>query len=126
MTKINLSATNIELFYEFDPFFERTPSFGEPCEIEKVDMLDDGTILYKCTSRIVQNHHHEEYAYNALKKGVRTVVKLPETTSSKLITYLKEKGIGKVVEFHHYQKDGKDYLVENTLKKDIEEPSLSL
>ena len=70
--------------YEYDPFEERRPLYGTPCELER-KVLDDGTVAWKLSDKIVQNENHVEYAMSVAEKGNRVGVKLPKTKEGTLM-----------------------------------------
>ena len=101
--------------YEYDPFEERRPIFGEPCELER-KVLEDGSIAWKLSAKIVQNENPVEYAMSVAQKGNRVGVILPKTEEGTLMAEtLITAGKGSQVKDFVVKKElGKNMIVEVT------------
>lgn len=87
----NVSMQKIKTFYEYNPLYE-TPSFGDICELVKVDTDANGVPIWKKVPKLIQNEHDSEYADRALNKGVRTVVEIPNKELEKVTKLLTAEG----------------------------------
>ncbi len=87
----NVSIQKIKTFYEYNPLYE-TPSFGDICELVRVDTDANGIPIWKKVPKLIQNEHDSEYADRALDKGVRTVVEIPDKKLDEITKLLISEG----------------------------------
>jgi hypothetical protein len=117
----SLSADKIETFYEYDPFEETKPAFGDTYELTRVGTNDNGEVIWRKNSKIIQNESDIDYAIRAFENGSRTVVRIPDgKKGEEIINALTlEDKIGQVKEYTVYRDLSSDYLVERQMDKKL-------
>ena len=113
-------ADEIVAFYVYDAIFDERPGLGNAYELEKRTVSEEGELLWTMSPKIIQNDNNIQYAIRAMEKGILTAERLPKD-SSKIIAKLTEEGkLDKIKEFRVKKINGKTYLVESGITKDVE------
>lgn len=89
-------ARKIILTFTYDPT-EGIPPFlenGEICELEPVNMTDDGNTIYKLSVKIISNMSNKEYKQRIQKKNNHAVILLDDNLPREIRTVLERIYIG--------------------------------
>jgi len=113
----SLSARKMNLFYEYDPTTPLPACLRGcfPVEFEKVDMNDDGLLIWKRTDLIVMRTHKETYANMLATTGKRCFIEIKGPRELEIIEELGPLGLLQEFEVYDYPlaegKPGEEYYI---------------
>ncbi len=71
-------GSKIHTYYEYDPFTETNPCYGDVVEFTVVGQDENGSPIYKAADKILQNESNFSYALRVVANETRVFNRIPE------------------------------------------------